>query len=58
MTDLADDVLNEWLLQLCYRKMLAARDSTAQSHWCERMTHYVKLRSPERIHAMERERGL
>jgi len=52
------DDLTEYLVDHCYRLMIAAQTTAEQAHWCERMTHYVGKRSPERVREMEIERGL
>lgn len=55
---LSDDALNEYMVDLAYHQMMIATDEEGQRHWCDRLTHYVRLRSPERVREMERERGL
>lgn len=54
----SDDVLTEYLIDHCYKHMLGAPTKDEQSRWFERMGHYVRRRSPERVHEMEREKGL
>lgn len=54
----ADAALNEWMISHCYRMLVASKEHDQQMHWWERMGHYIKLRSPETIRQMEREKGL
>ncbi len=53
-----DDALVEYLVDNAYRRMMAAADDIARRHWCDRLTHWVKQRSQERVAQMEREKGL
>lgn len=53
-----DDQLTEYLIDHCYKSMMASPTTAEQKYWCARMTFYIGRRSPERIREMERERGL
>lgn len=53
-----DDALNQYLIDLSYRNMMAAKTEERQRFWCDRLKHYVGQRSPERIREMELEKGL
>jgi hypothetical protein len=54
----ADRTLNEYMINHCYRLMLAAQTPENQRFWYARMARYVEQRSPEQVQAMEQERGL
>ncbi len=54
----SDDELTEYLIDHCYRHLLAAPTQAEQSRWFARMGYYVGRRSPERIREMEINKGL
>lgn len=53
-----DDQLNQYLIDLCFEKMMAAPTTNEQQRWFKRMGYYVGRRSPERIQEMEINKGL
>jgi hypothetical protein len=55
---MTDDDLNDQMIDRAYCEMMAATDDAGRRHWCDRLTYYVKQRSPERIQQLEREKGL
>ena len=58
MSDAGEDALIEYCIEVYYRRMVAATEQAEQQRWCELMSAWVKKRSPERVVAMEQERGL
>jgi hypothetical protein len=53
-----DEALTEYLIEHSYAQMMRAADDAGRRRWCDRLTHWVKQRSPERIKQMEHARGL
>lgn len=53
-----DDELVEYLISHSYHQMMTAVDDAGRRYWCDRLTSWVKQRSPGRVHQMEREKGL
>jgi hypothetical protein len=58
MQNTGDDALNEYLVDFSYAQMMRAQDDAARQLWCDRLTHWVKQRSPERVLEMEAEKGI
>jgi hypothetical protein len=54
----ADDALTEYMVALCYQRMLNAVDTTDQMLWFNRLAYHVGCRSPERIRQMEQQKGI
>jgi hypothetical protein len=56
------EAANERMIERCMQRMIAAqtglRDFGLAMHWWQRMTHYIRRRSPSQVERMERERGL
>lgn len=43
----------EHLIAFCYERFAAAQGAEDRRHWYSRMVEQVRLRSPERVQAME-----
>lgn len=57
-SNLGESALTEYLIDHSYRQMMSAVDDAGRRYWCDRLTAWVKQRSPERVAEMEREKGL
>jgi hypothetical protein len=53
-----DAAMIDRLIDNAFTRMMRATTEGQQRWWCDRLTHWVKQRSPERVAVMEREKGL